>query len=425
MFPVLNIKSQVNMTEYNNEHQEFLNKTSADPTQAGFDFQFYAFLYMALKMEKGSSLEYETDDDLLYIDSKGIRYLIQAKNAIQNSNGSWSNLTVRDNDIWHTIDNWLTQFSLSKDAQFFNDRKFKIWTNKAFETNNFYNNILRFKDSEIELEVIDNDLDELIKHTSSNEILDAMNKLKALSKPNRRKFYQRFEIEQFKDYSIIQSIKDALEYIKNIDESKIDVVYASLLAEFKDSHFVAVCRREKTKLTVQEMLKKTKRSFNRSFDRTLSIDRSINPQMPDDICKHTFVKQLIDIEHIGNSEIDILRDIYTLKLGACNAISQYRKDGDVDRVDLNDIESSAMRIWKTAHQNSNRQIRHKIQTGDDVINESEYINAGQNCYDDVSKREIKFDTVHLDPEFALGYFYDMSDEPRIGWRNDWESKYKK
>lgn len=173
------------------------------------------------------------------------------------------------------------------------------------------------------------------------------------------------------------------------------------------------------------MLKKTKRSFNRSFDRTLRIDRSISTIVPEDICQHTFIKQLIDIEHVVNSELDMLREIYALKFGTCNAISQYRKDGDVDKTDLLDIENSAYRIWKTAHDNSNRQIRNKLSKEDVDIDDSEYVKAGQVCYDIVSNKEIRFDIVHLDPEFTLGYFFDMSDEPRIGWRHDWEIKYKK
>lgn len=413
------------MNNYNKDHQDFLDKTSANATQAGFDFQFYVFLFLVLNMEKNSSLEYETDDDILYIDSKGIKTLIQAKNAIQNATGSYPNLTERDNAVWHTINNWLEQFSLANDPQFFNARKFEIWTNKGVSTNKFYDSILKLKDSEIDINEIDDSLNELINGTADKDILEGMNKLKSLSQSNRKKFYNRFSIVQFEKDSIIQEIKSVLRYQKNIDESKVDIVYASLLAEFKDSNFINACKRDKTKITASEMLKKTKRSFNRSFDRTLRIDRSISTIVPEDICQHTFIKQLIDIEHVVNSELDMLREIYALKFGACNAISQYRKDGDVDKTDLLDIENSAYRIWKTAHDNSNRQIRNKLSKKDVNIDDSEYIKAGQACYDIVSNKEIKFDTVHLDPEFTLGYFYDMSDEPRIGWRHDWEIKYLK
>lgn len=413
------------MNNYNKNHQDFLDKTSANATQAGFDFQFYVFLFLVLNMDKNSSLEYETDDDILYIDSKGIKTLIQAKNAIQNATGSYPNLTERDNAVWHTINNWLTQFSLANDPQFFNDRKFEIWTNKGVSTNNFYDSILKLKDSEIDINEIDDRLNELINGTADKDILEGMNKLKSLSLSNRKKFYNRFSVVQFEKDSIIQEIKSVLKYQKNIDEFKVDIVYASLLAEFKDSNFINACKRDKTKITAGEMLKKTKRSFNRSFDRTLRIDRSISTIVPEDICQHTFIKQLIDIEHVVNSELDMLREIYALKFGTCNAISQYRKDGDVDKTDLLDIENSAYRIWKTAHDNSNRQIRNKLSKEDVDIDDSEYVKAGQVCYDIVSNKEIRFDIVHLDPEFTLGYFFDMSDEPRIGWRHDWEIKYKK
>lgn len=192
------------MNNYNKNHQDFLDKTSANATQAGFDFQFYVFLFLVLNMDKNSSLEYETDDDILYIDSKGIKTLIQAKNAIQNATGSYPNLTERDNAVWHTINNWLTQFSLANDPQFFNDRKFEIWTNKGVSTNNFYDSILKLKDSEIDINEIDDRLNELINGTADKDILEGMNKLKSLSLSNRKKFYNRFSVVQFEKDSIIQ-----------------------------------------------------------------------------------------------------------------------------------------------------------------------------------------------------------------------------
>lgn len=413
------------MSGYNAKHQEFLDKASANASQAGFDFQFYVFLYLILNMEKGTSLEYETDDDILYIDSDGIKCLIQAKNSIQNTTGSYPNLTNRDSDIWHTIDNWLTQSILSQDNRFFDDRKFEIWTNKNFNNNTLLDKISKYKNLEVEITEIDDYLKSLRENTKDVNILESMNKLSSLTEVNRKKFYSKLKIIQFEGYSIIEGIKDILKYKKNIEESKIDVVYSSLFSEFKDSNFIDSCKRNRIKITADQMLNKTKRSFNRSFDRALSIDRSIDVIMPDNVCDHIFVKQLIDIEHMAESEIGMLRDIYTLKFGATNAISEYRDGGDVDSSDLKAIEASAMRIWKIAYDKSSRSIRGKLSKGDQNIAESEYIEAGLECYDIVSNKEIKFETVHLDPEFTLGYFYVMSDEPRIGWRYDWEFKYKK
>ena len=408
------------MDEYNKDHQKFLDDRSADPSQAGFNFQFYAFLYLILKMDKDSYLGYEMDDDILYIQPNQVKTLIQAKNAIRNDNGSWPNLTIRDKDLWHTIDNWVTQLELSKDSIFFENRTFEIWTNKNFGKNSFYELIKEFKAQNIKIEAIDKELNSLIDDTVDKEIKNAMKKLKSISNTERKRFYLNFTVRQFEGFSIIQEIKDTLKY-KGLPENRIESIYSSLQTEFRDSHFIKSCKREKTKLSSEEMHEKCVRIFNRAYDRTLHIDRIICKELPLDIYDQTFVKQLIDIDHIGKTEAEQIRDIYTTKLGTYNAIIKFTSNGnrEIDDTDLINIHKEAYQKWKTEFDISNDNIRRQIRNLEKVTNNESNI-AGRECFKNIRRYEI----APMDQEMTLGYYYDMSDTPEIGWRHDWVEKYK-
>jgi len=411
--------------EYNKDYQKFLNKTSADYVQEGFDFQFFTFFYLLLNMEKDSTIEYETDDDVLYIRSDGTRELIQAKNAIEGPNGNVPNLTINDIAVWHTIDNWITQFELSKESNFFVDRKFKIWTNRNFENNTFYTNIQKFQQYDTEIETLHLELDSLIEDSQSDEIKAIMKKLKSLNLVHRKQFYQRFSIEQFEGTSIIEKIKSTLYITKSIQENKIDKVYSSLFTELKDNKFIKVFKREKTKLTAEQVHKICKRSFNRAFDRTLSIDRSFENKIPSDINDHTFIKQLIDIEYLFEDDIDKIREMHIKRLGATNSLWSARNiEGDIDKTDLINIEKNCFDKWKLEFDLSGIDIRRKLFKNKAIISEEESISAGLLCFINISRFELKYDSIQFDQEMTLGYFYDMSDEPRIGWRHDWNEKYK-
>lgn len=63
------------------DYQASIDKGSADPTQAGFDFQFYTFVYLVLKIGADGLGEYETDDDLVY--KKGWRRIFNPSKVLQ------------------------------------------------------------------------------------------------------------------------------------------------------------------------------------------------------------------------------------------------------------------------------------------------------------------------------------------------------
>jgi hypothetical protein len=410
---------------YSQALQDFINQTSAAHVQAGFDFQFYVFFYLLLKMGSDcKNIEYESDDDILVITADNKKQLIQAKNAILTQPGTIVNLTNRDSDLWHTISNWMKQYQHSSNSDFFLEREFLIYTSKSIESNDFYKKITDYKNDEIEIATLDSELDDLILNTVDTNILDGMSRLKSIDINKRKQFYKRFMIISLPHVSIISEIIEALKYEKAIPEEKMPQVYASLYKELKEDGFIDACKRNRRRLTKEEIYNQLRRSFNRQFDRTLSIDRQVDNLLPSDLLNHTFINQLIDIDYIFPNDEDDIRKLHIKRIGSENKLLKSRlEDHDIDKTDLENIELNCLAKWDTVFGSSARNIRRKESNGI-IVNEEDLKNQGFACFEQINNYQLQLDTVQFDLEMTQGYFYTMSNEPRIGWRYDWKKKYK-
>ncbi len=84
-----------------------INKTSADKTAIGFDYQYYFFLWKILSLRTGQSIGLEVKDDV-HIETDKQNYFYQIKHSVQKKNdGGTINLTTSDEDLWKTISNWV------------------------------------------------------------------------------------------------------------------------------------------------------------------------------------------------------------------------------------------------------------------------------------------------------------------------------
>lgn len=414
------------------DYQAFIDKTSADPTQAGFDFQFYTFVYLVLKMEVDSIVEYETDDDLVYIRKDGAKHLIQAKFAVLDKNGVVPNMTTRDVEVWHTIHNWIKASEALADGTYFTSHKFSIWTDKNFENNSFFNLILSYQNRDIEFSFLEKELENLISKTSdgkdpkkTNEVKIAMEKLKALSTKDKKSFYLNFSMNCFPTTSIIEKIKLVLEQEKYIPSEKVQDVFDSLISEIKENRFYEIFKRDKTKIQASDFSKKYKRCFNKVFNRNLNIVRSLNLSMPENICSNTFVKQLLDVQVIYKEDIMDIQEMYRKKMCTRMSIDKWKTDGDMLNSEEDEIERIAYHQWDVEHKSCHNKIKAKKRNDSNSISDNEYNEAASSCYFNICKKKIDYNSGSIDEELTTGYFYEMSDEPRIGWHYDWEQKYKK
>ena len=143
---------------------------TAAPQGAGYDYQFYYFMYLVVDFRFGQKIGYEVKDDV-HIDHKdGTTILFQTKHTVvKNATGEMQSLTSLDVDLWKTLHNW-ANFIKDKGklySEFLNKNSFILVTNKSDNNNKLINSLSVFKQ--------DNDLDkfvfilnELKKETKSN-----------------------------------------------------------------------------------------------------------------------------------------------------------------------------------------------------------------------------------------------------------------
>lgn len=411
------------------DYKKFIDKTSADPTQAGFDFQFLAYLYLILKMEANSTVGYETEDDLVYSPEDRKKQLIQVKFAVLDKEGKIPNLATRDIELWHTIHNWIKGSEALGSDDYFKTRQFSILTNKKNEGNSFFENLLLFQKGNIEIDGLDKVLKELISKTEDgdpkkpNEVKIAMIKLSQLSKKERILFYSNFCIKYFPETSIIDEIKKVLEQEKIIPAEKVDQVYNSLYSELKTDRFFETFKRNKTVIRASEFSKKYRKCFNMGFDRVLRIDRTLVGMMPDDVCSQKFVKQLLDIKIIFPVETAKMQEMTRRKMCTRLNINEFLRLGDLLHEDISELDRIAYNSWNTEFDSCHENLKIKEYEKEEVT-ENEYNESARRCYREITKKDVFFNGYHFDQETSIGYFYEMSDELRIGWRNDWERIYK-
>lgn len=332
----------------NEEYKKYIEKHAADPNQAGFDFQFFAFLYLLLDIDKGEVIKYESDDDILIVRTDGTYVLIQVKHGIYTKSGNVPKLSEHDIDFWKTLDNWVNLISMSKDDNYILDRKFEILTNKGVDSKNELIQLIRqYENKKIDILVILQKFDCIKNGTTNNIIIDCINKIINLDFVKQKQFFERISINQQVD--IIQDIKDRLKYKKNVPENKINTVFSNLINEFKISHFHSTIKREKTILEADQIYKKIRNIINPIFDRKLGFDRSIDIDLPTNIVEQTFIKQLLDIERVYIDEADELKGFYLKKIESENILCEEQLQCNISETQLNNIENEAIDFWSVKH----------------------------------------------------------------------------
>lgn len=123
----------------------FTEETAAPGTGAGFDYQFYYFLYRLLNMKKGQSIGLEIKDDIHSDQKNDVQLLFQVKHTIQKqAGGKPIALSELDHDLWKTLHNWARVISDPRDKriklkdqlEFIKRTEFHLVSNKSVSNSN-------------------------------------------------------------------------------------------------------------------------------------------------------------------------------------------------------------------------------------------------------------------------------------------------
>jgi len=403
----------------NNNLEEYRKKHSALASQAGFNFQFLAFLYILVAyLKKDDIIKYEQEDDISRCTAEDITILIQVKFGVLTEDGTDPKVTLLDEDIWKTIGIWLNQAQLSSDSYFFIKHRFQIWTNKDVNGNEFLSKILAFSENSIKLIDIRNELDYLYTKTKNESVKLVIKKMEELSDENLSTFCKYFKCERFEGISIIDKIQKSLVDERNIPKNYAEQVFIELSGHMLVDNFRSEYLHEKIEFSWVDVKKKYNGILSMSQKRNLELNRDIGAFMPDSICSDTFVKQLLDIKVISHTDEEKIRNLYWKRcFTTTNLLEQAT---NISETEWADLDREAMNRWEQLFDKSC--FKFKLKSS---IKEKEVLFAANGCYFDVMGYNLATPIFQQDLEFSQGYFLNLSDGPVIGWRFDWKEKYGK
>lgn len=425
-------------------HQEI---TAAEDKSIGFEYQYYYFLYLILGLQSGESIGLEIKDDIHIDFQNGNQTFLQLKHSVQtNSKGEIINLRESDMDLWKTIYNWIKvvndaaegRTELKSQIEYIKKTNFILVSNKAYNIKNqFLVNLEKFKQSVLGIEEFkawirekyDTGVKKKEDKNSGENKGDDKQLLyigELLNQENQwlEKFFEKMSLNLDED-DLIERIKLRIK-AHFVPENRIEDVFNSLDSNIRRDNYISVKKRDRIEYSFDDLHERYTRCFllgrtNRPIVRRLKPVIEGNPE------EQLFIKQLEDIGVISKEDVDYKDQIIkrtVAKLLTYNNLEQWKQDGELISTDIERFDQESKYEWEvifdTIYKKLKRKLRLKAQ-----VDEDELIDLANECLDGVLSKKLNFDDTQLDLELSNGQYYLLSDEPKIGWRYDWDTRYKK
>lgn len=402
-----------------NSQRKRYDLTAADTKIIGTDYQFFYFIKELMKMKKGHQVGYEVKDDVHVTLSCGKLVLIQLKHTTQKqANGQPINLSELDDDLLHTIYNWIllicdkndNRSSYEQQKLFIENASFILATNKTISANKFISNMQGLKNNTLGIKDFALYLSDLSKATKSStkEYIDSMLNLNSQL---LEMLIKSITIEVQAD-TIIDEIRDCISE-KYMRKDKINDAFSDIFFEMKEDFYNCVNAGEKFMVSYEDWQPRGITIFEKYRTTNLPI-RSFEPAIPANFQEQPFVQELIGIGDLERDEIEQMAEYTGFMLEIEMNLKEWYDNGDITLQQMNQFHNYSKTFWKNAHR--------KIHRTTTLINDS--INA-LSCLDELRNKELEFEYTSLNIQLSNGEFYHLSNNREIGWVKKWEDKYKK
>jgi hypothetical protein len=397
-------------------------KTAADKKSLGFEFQDFVYIEKLIELRQGQVLGLELYDDIhvetIVNDCVKELLLIQVKHSIDSGK-----ITDRDIDLWKTIYNWLKLIPELPDTSVL---KFQLYTNKTLN-NQFFVNLLKAPCHNIQaiLQHIRETNKEVSEAESRKKPEDSENPIakyvKSVSETcdEELKFlFDRFEFHSDTS-SIVERISSALRQL-SIPISCLDETRKHVIGAFKESKFSKIIKGEKVVITFEDFridmgfdrIIRSARAEPIDFDRFLDIYYTY--QRPDSLSfsKSKFHEQLQDI---GISDEEVVNRGIEMIL-AEQFMNSLQEAGSFSASENLRLENKAVTEWQLLHNQLHRKTKQE--------DETTHLKVSVDCYDQTMFNPLKINNIELPKNLSCGKYIKLSNLPRIGWRKDWQGKFK-
>lgn len=397
-------------------------KTAADTKAAGFDYQYYFYLWKLLSMRKGQSVGYEVKDDVHTELNNDQQILYQLKHTVQTrSDGSPKNFTTSDIDLWKTLSNWVQVLTDAKDGRgeihsqlrFLEKTSFVLASNKSSNSKNEIVKALNsFQNGTQKIDEVRSALSNVLGNSTDMELKGYIKVILELKDKILAPFLSRIFFHLDED-DIIKKCKDALLSDK-IEKGKINNLFSNLDSSIKLDNFINIKNGKKVNVTFDEYYQRYRRYYTLSRDASLSITDITDIGITNEkLEEQIFIKQLIDINECNADDLEDITEFTLFKLKLRNNLENWLHEGEITSEEIDRFKKDCILQWKTKHKSAFRDAR----------SDEEFNRAALSILDAMRDRELSIAGQTLGTDMSHGTFYSLSDIPKIGWQKNWE-KYK-
>ena len=421
---ILATRQEKNVPKLDTDAMSHSDKIAADKTSLGFEFQDFVYIEKLLELRPGQTLGLELHDDI-HVETAAEDgsiddlLLIQVKHSVNEGN-----ITDRDIDLWKTLHNWI---KLIPDLPSHRKLTLQLYTNKNINNqtfvsllkasrNNAQNIVDHIRQTEIDISLAES---KKKSGDAPNPLTTYVKAVSQASDTDLKFIFDRFEFHSDSS-AVIARLSAALRQLA-VPTARLDDTRKHVIGAFKESKFSKIIQGHKVVISFEDF--RTQMGFDRivrsaraepaDFDQFTEI--YYNYQRPDKLSfsNSRFHEQLKDI---GISEEEIVNRGVEMMLAEKFMVT-LQDSGSFSASENSRLENKAVSEWEALHNRLHRRTRE-----DD---ESEHRRASQDCYDQTMCASLSFGGIDLPRNLICGKYIKLSDLPRIGWRKNWQGKFKK
>lgn len=406
--------------------KDSLEKHTAGGQSLGFDYQFLYFVYLLLDLKQGEKIGYEVRDDIHIEKADGTIVLMQAKHTVQkNSAGEVINMTTLDDDMWKTLSIWASYISSISESEI-DKYKFILVTNKNNSNNNdLINGVELFQKNQSSIQQVKTIINQIKNNTTNEKIQGYINNVLQIADDKLDKLLSRIEFQTNTD-NLLEEIKTHLkERLFQKKTNRLEAVFDSLIANLSKDKYIVIDNQGSFEITFEDFCSKYERCFRPVFEKKPLPVRKFSFDLPKNIEDKIFIKQLLDIGDVYSGSSDI-EDYATLWFQAFNNFQNWIENSFVLSTEIDDFEKNAIRVWKNEFKSKYRTIEQRLSAGETINDlDKEIKSLALELLDFIRKEKLSLVNTDLGIEISNGYYYLLSDEPKIGWHYDWKNRYVK
>lgn len=396
----------------------YADKTSAADKSIGFDYQYYYFLLQVLNLKIGQSVGFEVKDDVHTELDQNRNIFYQLKHTTQvGADGQPIALTKLDKDMWKTFHNWAMVITdkaagrekLQEQLDFTRHSEFHLVANKKDNgLNTVLSAITKLQEQSITADDAKHVIEAAEKSTIDETIKVYINKVLSLESTVLEHFLLaiRFELDVT---DILSLVRQAIQEF-HIEDAKVSVVLTAIDSNLREHIFQQVKTGNAVILSFDAFHTKFRKHFNDARSTKLTV-KSFSPSVPGDLFSQVFIKRLMEIKYLNDSDVEIAADLTTTKLQLAMHLDHWDKTGEITSKDISALHDEVRTLWHG---------KFRIDFIECDVKDIEKI--GRGILKEMLGTTFPLCDDVLSTQHSNGEIYHLSDIGRIGWHKDWQKK---